>query len=64
MIGLDENTLFSIIDQGTANTNNYAARGVQNQGGLEPRDVLSRIMAGVAKAIAENNKAIEQQLNK
>lgn len=64
MIGLDEGTLFSIIDEGTASASGHDATSIEKQGALEPRDILIRLAASVAKAIEANNNAIEQQLNR
>jgi hypothetical protein len=62
MIGLSESELLAKIDEVAANPSDYSAKNIQNQGGLQPRDILTRLASGVAKAIAANNKAIEDQL--
>jgi hypothetical protein len=64
MIGLDVGRLFSIIDKVTISPPSQIAKGIGTQGSLEPRDILIRFAAGVAKAIEANNQAIEEQLKR
>jgi len=63
MLGLSEAELFSIIDN-VAGSAHATTDNLKRQSSVEPRDILARLAAGVAKAIEANNKAIEEQLKR
>lgn len=61
MLGMHESDIFREINRKCFDIPKQAEH-IKDQPALNPDDILRRIATGVAKAIAVNNKAIENQL--
>jgi len=61
MIGMSESDIFGMIEQGTLRIPHLSTL-IMDQPALIPGDILRKIAAGVAMAIAANNAEIEKQL--